>query len=327
MSADENASAVSGRVLPELAPPLAKSQDPEPPGEGLGEVPKSSCHAPESPLGEGEGKLRNPPVSPLGKGGAKECNHSGNGTNKRTPRISVIIPARNEERTIPPVLRRVLTEPVWEVIVVDGGSTDGTRQVATELGATVLVSEPGRGRQLHTGAAAASGDVLLFLHADTVLPQRFQDHVIAALSDPRIAAGAFKLHIDADRRSFRFIERLVQLRSRYRQMPYGDQAIFMRAETYHRAGGFPDLPLMEDYELIRRLRRIGRIRIAPVAVRTSARRWQEQGVLRATLTNQLCLVAFKLGVSPKRLASWRDGYRESNDKPADPANRDQNASI
>ncbi len=248
-------------------------------------------------------------------------------TAKQTRRISVIIPARNEERTIPPVLRRVFDELVWEVIVVDGGSSDDTRQVATDLGATVLVSEPGRGRQLHTGAAAATGDVLLFLHADTMLPKGFQEHVIAALSDPRVAAGAFKLHIDDDRRSFRFIERLVQLRSRYRQMPYGDQAIFMRAETYRRAGGFPDWPLMEDYDLIRRLRRLGRIRIVPVAVQTSARRWQELGIFRATLTNQLCLAAFRLGVSPKRLASWRDGYRESNDKPADPANRDQNGSI
>ena len=248
-------------------------------------------------------------------------------TAEQIHRISVIIPARNEENTIPPVLRRVLSEPVWEVIVVDGGSTDNTRQIATDLGATVLVSEPGRGRQLHTGAAAATGDVLLFLHADTMLPQRFQKHVIAVLSAPRVAAGAFKLHIDADRRAFRFIERFVQLRSRIGRMPYGDQALFMRAETYHRAGGFPDLPLMEDYELIRRLRRIGRIRIAPVAVRTSARRWQKLGVVRATLTNQLCLIAFRLGVSPKRLTSWRDGYGDSNDKPADPGNRDQNGLI
>ena len=257
----------------------------------------------------------------------KTTTHKTAETAKRTHRISVIIPARNEENTIPPVLRRVFEEPVWEVIVVDGGSTDNTRQAATDLGATVLVCEPGRGRQLHAGAAAASGDIFLFLHADTMLPQRFQEHVIATLSDPRVAAGAFKLHIDADRRSFRIVERLVHLRSRYRQMPYGDQAIFMRAETYHRAGGFPDLPLMEDYELIRRLRRLGRIRIAPVAVRTSARRWQELGVLRATLTNQLCLVAFRLGVSPKRLAKWRSGNRDSSDNPADTACRDQDGSI
>ncbi|MCH8149494.1 MAG: TIGR04283 family arsenosugar biosynthesis glycosyltransferase [Planctomycetes bacterium] len=298
MGTDENARARSGKVVPKSAPGLAGSQDPDQSRERLGAVRDSLC---------------NPPESPLGKGAGEQCNHSGNDNSKRTPRISVIIPARNEERNLPPVLLRVFEEPVWEVIVVDGGSTDNTQQVATDLGATVLVSELGRGRQLHTGAAAATGDVLLFLHADTMLPKQFQKHVIAALLDPQVAAGAFKLHIDDDRRSFRFIERLVQLRSRYRQMPYGDQAIFMRAKTYHRAGGFPDIPLMEDYDLIRRLRRLGRIRIAPAAVKTSARRWQELGILRATLTNQLCLVAFRLGVSPKRLASWRDRRRESND--------------
>jgi len=222
-------------------------------------------------------------------------------------RLSVIIPALNEEKTIGHTLERVRGGNVWEVIVVDGRSTDRTRDIARAHGATVIESSPGRGRQLAAGAAAAAGDTLLFVHADTSLPTGFDDYVFRVLDRPGVVAGAFRLLIDAEGPSFRLIEKMVNFRSRVRQMPYGDQAIFVSADVLRESGGFPDLPIMEDYALIRRLRRMGRIQIAPATVVTSARRWLEGGVWRTTLRNQACIVAYRLGVPPARIARCRDG--------------------
>ncbi|MCH7885528.1 MAG: TIGR04283 family arsenosugar biosynthesis glycosyltransferase [Planctomycetes bacterium] len=221
-------------------------------------------------------------------------------------RLSVIIPTFNEERTIGHTLDRVRGGSAWEVIVVDGRSTDRTREIARAYGATVVESPPGRGRQLAVGASIATGDTLLFLHADTSLPSGFDDYVFGALDQPGVCAGAFRLLIDGEGRSFRLIEKMVNFRSRARQMPYGDQAIFVRARVLHEAGGFPDLPIMEDYVLIRRLQRIGRVVIAPATVVTSARRWIDHGVWRTTLRNQVCIAAYRLGVSPARIARWRE---------------------
>ena len=221
-------------------------------------------------------------------------------------RLSVIIPTFNEERTIGHTLDRVRGGSTWEVIVVDGRSMDRTREIARAHGATVVESPPGRAHQLTAGASFATGDTLLFLHADTSLPSGFDDYIFRALDKPGVSAGAFRLLIDAEGRSFRLIERMVNFRSRVRQMPYGDQAIFVRANVFHEAGGFPHLPIMEDYVLIRRLRRIGRIEIAPATVVTSARRWIKHGVWRTTLLNQICLAAYRLGVPPARIARLRE---------------------
>ncbi len=220
-------------------------------------------------------------------------------------RLSVIIPTFNEEGTIGHTLDRIRSGTAWEVIVVDGRSTDRTREIARAHGATVIDSPPGRGRQLAVGASIATGDTLLFLHADTSLPSGFDDYVFRALDQPGVCAGAFRLLIDGEGRSFRLIEKIVNFRSRAHQMPYGDQAIFVRASVYHEAGGFPDLPIMEDYVLIRRLRRIGRIAMVPATVVTSARRWIKNGVWRTTLLNQACIMAYRLGVSPMRIVRWR----------------------
>ncbi len=220
--------------------------------------------------------------------------------------LSVIIPTFNEERTIGHTLEGVCRGGVWEVIVVDGGSTDRTREIACAQGVTVIESSPGRARQLSAGASAATGDTLLFLHADTSLPSGFDENVFLTLSRPGVCAGAFRLRIDSQRRAYRLIERLVNFRSHVRQMPYGDQAIFVSAEAFREVGGFPDVPIMEDYALMRRLRRLGRIRIAPAVVVTSARRWIEYGVWRTTLRNQICIAAYRLGVSPSRIVTWRE---------------------
>lgn len=222
-------------------------------------------------------------------------------------RLSVIIPTWNEERTLGLTLARIRPEAVWEVIVVDGGSDDATRTVAQAHGARWLESARGRGCQMNRGAAGATGNVLLFLHADTLVPIDFHKHIAEVLARPGVSAGAFRLGIDAPGRSLRMIERVVNYRSRFLQMPYGDQAIFLTAEMFHRVGGFCDWPILEDHALVRQLKQMGRVDIASSSVLTSARRWADCGVWRTTLCNQACLVAYSFGASPSRIARWRNG--------------------
>ncbi len=191
-----------------------------------------------------------------------------------------------------------------EIIVADGGSTDGTVGLATEQQVRVLAVEGGRAHQMNRGAATARGEILLFLHADTLLPPEFDRHIRRTLSQPGVVAGAFALAIDAPDWGLRWVEWGVQLRSRWLQLPYGDQGLFMGVEVFRQLGGFPPIPIMEDFELVRRLRRQGRVAIAPAQVLTSGRRWQTLGILRTTLVNQVMILAYGLGVNPHRLAEW-----------------------
>jgi len=211
------------------------------------------------------------------------------------PRLSVIIPTLNEEMCIDSTLDSIRRSGDVEVIVVDGGSQDRTVEFAARQGVIVAHSLPGRGRQMNVGAAIATGDVLLFLHADTRLPAGYLQMIEASLGSPAACAGAFPLCIAAPGRSFRVIEFLVALRSRWLGMPYGDQAIFVTKHDFHLAGGFPEIPILEDYVLMRRLRRLGRIAMAARPVATSAQRWLAKGVLRTTLLNQACLLAYRMG--------------------------------
>jgi rSAM/selenodomain-associated transferase 2/rSAM/selenodomain-associated transferase 1 len=217
-------------------------------------------------------------------------------------RLSVVIPTLNEAANIEGTLANVGEAPDVEVIVVDAHSRDGTAELARAHGARVVTCPPGRGRQMNLGASAATGEILLFLHADTRLPDGFDRHVRRLLAVPGAVAGAFELAIDGSQPSLRVIVRLANWRSRRLHMPYGDQAIFIRADTFRRVGGYPDLPVMEDYELVRRVRRLGRIVIAPAAATTSARRWRALGVWRTTLLNQITIILYNLGFSPTRFA-------------------------
>lgn len=218
--------------------------------------------------------------------------------------ISIIIPALNEASNISATLATTHSDSTAEVIVVDGGSADDTVAVAESFGARVLLTQAGRARQMNAGAAEASGDVLLFLHADTRLPKDFDSYICEALAEPGAIAGAFRLELDGKQQGLRFIEMMANWRSRRLQMPYGDQAIFIRTEVFHRFGGFPQMPLMEDFEMMRRLRKQGRIAVAPATVISSARRWLKLGIFRTTLINQVVIAAYLAGANPERIARW-----------------------
>jgi rSAM/selenodomain-associated transferase 2 len=165
-----------------------------------------------------------------------------------------------------------------------------------------MASPAGRSKQMNLGAAAATGEILLFLHGDSRLPLGFDRLIRQVMSEkqPPIA-GAFRLGIDAPQISLRWVEQGVNWRSQVCQMPYGDQGIFLRAKVFKEIGGFPDLPIMEDFELIRQLRQRGKISIVPQPVMTSARRWLQKGILKTTLINQLMVLGYLGGVSPARL--------------------------
>ncbi len=219
-------------------------------------------------------------------------------------RISIVLPTLNEAENIRTTLTGLQKYRDVEIVVVDGGSRDDTVAIVKSLGVRVLATAPSRARQMNTGAAAATGDVLLFLHADTCLPDNFAQHVRTAVCQKEFCAGAFTLGIDSPARGLRFIEKMTNLRSRYLQMPYGDQALFLKHDMFNEIGGFSDIPIMEDFELVRRLKRRGNIILLPQAVRTSARRWLQYGIFRTWLLNQVIVAAYFLGISPQHLLRW-----------------------
>jgi rSAM/selenodomain-associated transferase 2 len=174
---------------------------------------------------------------------------------------------------------------------------------ALEAGAQVETSPPGRANQQNHGAAVARGRVLLFLHADTRLPKGYVSHVFETLLDSKTAIGAFRFKTDGDHWTMRVVELMTDLRSWILKMPYGDQALFIRKSLFESVGGFPDTPIAEDLYLVRRLFKQGKVKIASTPVITSARRWQNRGVVRTSLINVLIATSCSLGFSPKRFVS------------------------
>ncbi len=222
-------------------------------------------------------------------------------THQPTLPISIIIPTLNEEDNIA-ALACNLAGVTGEIIIVDGGSQDGTIELAAQHGFKILHSPPGRGGQLNIGATAACGAILLFLHADTRLPENFEKSVPAALSSPGCIAGAFRLAIDTPTPAMRFIAFCANLRSAWLEMPYGDQAIFIAKESFFKLGKFVETPIMEDYLFIRKARKSGKIVLLQEHATTSARRWRRLGLLRTTLINQLVVIGYHLNVPVERLA-------------------------
>jgi rSAM/selenodomain-associated transferase 2 len=216
--------------------------------------------------------------------------------------VSVVIPAIDEQAVIATSVRSALAAGAGEVIVVDGGSSDQTGRVATDNGASQIVSSaPGRGLQLNAGARQATGEYLLFLHADNQLGDQCLSQIC---QHPQARWGAFRQSIDSPRKIFRIIEWGNALRARRRGMPFGDQAIFVRRQLFLDQGGFPEIPLMEDVELAKRLRRIDRPLLLAGPLTVSARRWEKNGVVRQTLRNWRIQFCYALGASPETLRRW-----------------------
>lgn len=213
------------------------------------------------------------------------------------------MPVLDEAARLGAQLDRLLAVPgIAERIVVDGGSRDRTLAIAASHPAIRVLEAPrGRARQMNAGAAAAAGDVLVFLHADATLPHDAAARVLAVLADERVSAGAFRTRTVAERGWVRPFLPLADLRSRYSRLPYGDQALFLRASVFRTVGGFPDQPLMEDLEIARRLRRLGPIRVDPGVVEVSGRRFLARPLYYPLAMNVFPLL-YRLGVSPERLA-------------------------
>jgi rSAM/selenodomain-associated transferase 2/rSAM/selenodomain-associated transferase 1 len=219
-------------------------------------------------------------------------------------KISIVIPTFNAADHLTQTLSTLQLATNIEIIIVDGGSTDKTVEIAGTIDAQVLTTTSGRAHQMNIGARVATGEILLFLHADTQLPTGFDRHIRTVLDQPGVIAGAFELRIRGTQPSLRLVEWGVRWRSRLWQMPYGDQAIFLKSSVFRDLDGFPELPIMEDFEIIRRLKRLGRVAIVPACVVTSGQRWQQLGVWRTTLINQWIIAAYLLGVDPDRLSQW-----------------------
>ena len=219
-------------------------------------------------------------------------------------RISVIIPTLNEFRLVSAAVSSAKQAGADEIIVADGASSDGTAEVAAALGCQVIHCDPGRSGQQNAGAERASGDVLLFLHADSRLGRDSLDQIRLSLHDGRLVGGAFKHRIEAKGLLFRLIELGNAARVRWLSMAYGDQGIFVRRKIFHDIAGFPPVKLMEDVRLMRRLRQRGKIVLLTGPLVTSARRWQQRGVVWQTLRNWLLLTAERLGVSPDYLSTF-----------------------
>ena len=219
-------------------------------------------------------------------------------------KLSIIVPMLNEAEVLPALLEQLL--PVRrsgvEVILVDGGSSDGSDALASCAGFTLLRSDRGRARQMNAGAAAASGDVMLFLHADTRLPQEATHLIEAALSDGRHVWGRFDVEFDVRNWTMDATAFGMNHRSRLTGIATGDQALFMTRAAFQAVGGFPDQPLMEDVEITARLRRTSRPACVRRPVRTSARRWQARGPWRTIFLMWWLRLKYWLGVSPESLA-------------------------
>ncbi|MFN7952822.1 MAG: TIGR04283 family arsenosugar biosynthesis glycosyltransferase [bacterium] len=220
------------------------------------------------------------------------------------PRISIVVPLLDEEPLVADSLDRLRSLDPFEIVAADGGSRDDTAALARARVDRLVVTAPGRAAQLNAAAAVARGDVLLFVHVDTQLPERALAAVAATLADPAVVAGAFRVAIRDPRTRYRVIEWGANLRAALTGIPYGDQAVFVRRALFRELGGFPPLPVLEDVAFARRLKRRGQVRLLRERVANSPRRWEREGLLYATVRNWVITLLFTNGVPAERLQRW-----------------------
>ncbi len=228
-----------------------------------------------------------------------------------SPRISIIIPVFHEADRIGVLLdslRALDPDHITERIVVEGAPEGDTLSAVHDPDAVVIRSARGRARQMNAGAEIARGDILLFLHADTFLPSEGFETVLETMADETVAAGAFGIRFDSERTVFKVFGWLDSKRSRITRVPYGDQAVFLRRDFFWSLGGYGDLPIMEDVDLLRRIKkRRGRVCVLKSRVTSSVRRWEREGLVYCTARNLILLLLFRLGVPPSRLKRY---YRD-----------------
>ena len=227
---------------------------------------------------------------------------------KRDCKFSIIIPVINEGTTINRTidhLEGLGGQYSFECIVVDGSDNGETLEEIKKARVKKLISPRGRGQQMNKGASVARGEILLFLHADTMLPKGALDHIASVMRGNRYVGGAFDLEIASENPLLRLIEKAASIRSRITRIPYGDQAIFIRKAFFQDLGGFREIPIMEDVEIMRRIKKTKRpIYITRQRVLTSPRRWEKEGILYATLRNWSLMILYLVGMKPEKLARF-----------------------
>jgi rSAM/selenodomain-associated transferase 2 len=234
---------------------------------------------------------------------------------KRT-RFSIVIPVLKESDRVNSLIENIeglTVDGAHEVIVVDGSPTKDTIRAIDNENIVKLVSPKGRARQMNAGASMAKGEILIFLHADTELPCNALKSINSAMAQGRYVGGALQLDFNSEKIRFRMLARLASLRCLLTRIPYGDQAIFIERDYFSALGGYKDIPIMEDVELMRRIKRKGdKICIVPEKVKTSPRRWEQEGFVYVNVRNAILFASYMLGVSPEKLASfYKDTYKQN----------------
>lgn len=222
-------------------------------------------------------------------------------------KISIIIPVLNEQKTINETIEKIYAsnQVVFEIIVVDCDPKGSTIESIKKSTVIKLISQRGRAKQMNAGAKKASGEILLFLHSDTELPNDALNKISILFDTTNYVAGAFDLEINDKKPIFRIIEKVASFRSRLTSIPYGDQAIFINSEYFKKTGWFSDIPLMEDVELMQRIKKLkDKIHIFKETVKTSSRRWEKEGIFYCTIRNWFLIGFYYLGVSTEKLVRF-----------------------